>query len=200
MPTTIDIKEKMKTKNKNLKNSKQIRLRLLFGTFVILTLQANSTTAQGLIISFEKVIKTEKFLDSTTIYSEKEFSNVSTYTFVGIRYIDNELYVTYSIPEVNYDSTGFGIKSITGSMKAFKLTENVSLEEIKNVFIKNYQKEVYLPLMNIDTKENAFVILQWKINGLGENQYPYLIFMQTINNRIVASIYKIVSIKKSQQK
>lgn len=190
----------MKTKTKNLKNSRLISITLLFGTLVALTLLTNSTTAQGLIISFDKVIKTEKFLDSTTIYSEKEFSNVSTYTFVGISNINNELYVTYSIPEVNYDSTGFGVKSITGSVKAFKLTESVSLEDIKNVFIKGYEKEVYLPLMNIDTKENAFAILQWKINGLSENQYPYLIFMQTINRRIIASIYKIVSIKKSQQK
>ena len=75
-----------------------------------------------------------------------------------------------------------GIKSINGSVKVFTLTENINFEIIKAVFIKGYQNKIYLPLFTVDTKENGFVILQWKINELSEYQYPYLVFLQHLNN------------------
>ena len=169
-----------------------------FVIIIFITILVSNVKGQGMLISFEKAINTESFLDSTASFTESEFINTSPYCFISIKYIENSIYVTYSNSQVEYDSTGFRVKSISGIADIYQASSKLSLEEIKNNFIKGYLGNIFYPITNIDSKQEAYIGFLWKINGLNDYCYPYLVWLYYSKNRAIAKIFKIESIKSTK--
>lgn len=86
------------------------------------------------------------------------------------------------------------IDSISFSPSGYIVEKGITLEEIKNLFIKSYKADE--PLFQMfdffnDTNNKYYFGFLWEIRSLPIYQYPYLVFIERRGKRTIATIYKI---------